>query len=143
MSMYNQFKTDPELEKKGIILDYGEFRVTIARAGGSNKKYARVLDAKTKPYRRAIQTETMQEERAKELFREAFAEAVVLNWETKVDGKWKSGIENPDGGELLKFGKDTVIQTLTNLPDLFADIQEQANKAALYRVANMETDEGN
>ena len=32
MRMYEQFKTNPALEQTGIELDYGDFRITIARA---------------------------------------------------------------------------------------------------------------
>lgn len=143
MSMYKQFQTDENLEKKGIVIDYGDFRITIARAGGANKKFARVLEAKTKPYRRAIQTETMDNDRAMELLRETYAEAVILNWETKVEGEWNVGIENPDGEELLPFSGDSVLQTLQALPDLFLDLQQQAGKVALFRQSIIEDDAGN
>ena len=38
-TMFDQFETDPVLESEGIWIDYGAFRVKIARAGGANKKY--------------------------------------------------------------------------------------------------------
>ncbi|MEE8518136.1 MAG: hypothetical protein V3S98_03310, partial [Dehalococcoidia bacterium] len=93
--MYKAFKTDDLLETKGVEIDYGTHRVTIARAGGANKKYARVLEQKTKPYRRAIATETMDDARAMELLQETYAEAIILNWETKVGDKFVVGIEPP------------------------------------------------
>ena len=142
MSMYGQFKTDSTLESKGIILDYGEFRITVARAGGANKKFAKLAEAKTKPFKRAIQTETMDNEKSMAIVREIYAEAVILNWETKVEKKFKPGIEGEDG-KVLPFNKKNVILTLTNLPDLFADIQEQATKSALYRESIRETDAKN
>lgn len=148
MSMYKTFKTDDSLEKTGIFLDYGEFRVTIARAGGSNKRFAKVLEAKTKPYRRAIQTEMMDQERGATLLREVYAEAVVLNWEVRdgedKDGnpKWRVGIELPDG-TIGAFTKENVLLTFNNLPDLFSDIQEQAGKAALFRASIQEAEAGN
>lgn len=142
MSMYEQFQTDPDLEKNGIFIDYGEFRVTLARAGGANKQYAKLLEAKTKPYRRAIQIETMDNEKAMDLLLEAFAEAVVLNWEVKDGDKWKKGIEGPDG-DVIPFNTDNVIKTLRALPDLFNDLQEQASKVALYRKSIDEDDAGN
>lgn len=141
--MYEQFKTDVSLESRGVEIDYGEFRVTIARAGGANKKYARVLEAKTKPFRRAIQTETMNEERARELLVETYAEAVIVNWETKVDGKFQMGIEAPNGGKLLSVNVKNIALTLMNLPDLFTDLQAQANRVALFREVILEADAGN
>lgn len=142
MPLYQQFKTDGGLEKNGIVLDYGDFRVTIARAGGANKRFARSLEARTRPYRRAIQTETMDPERAVELLREVYAESVILRWETQVEGEWKSGIEAPDG-TLQPFSKENVLRTLNDLPDLFQDIQDQASKAALFRETLREDDAGN
>lgn len=142
MGLYKLFSTDKNLEKGGIELDYGDLKITIARAGGANKRFARLLEAKTKPYKRAIQTETLDPERALGLMREVFAESVVLNWETKVDGKFKKGIENKKG-ELIPFNVENVIKTFENLPDLFTDIQEQAQKAALFREDIREEDAKN
>ncbi len=141
--MYNQFATSPEFERRGIEIDYGNFRVTVARAGGANKNFARLLEAKTKPFRRAIQTEMMDNDRAGELLMEVYAESVILKWETKVDGKFKVGIEPKDGGKLLPFCAENVMITLRNLPNLFADIQVQATREALYREELREDDTGN
>ncbi len=43
MSMYEQLETDKALETKGVEIDYGTFRVTLARAGGANKKYEKLF----------------------------------------------------------------------------------------------------
>jgi len=142
MSLYKQFKTDENIERTGIIVDFGDFRVTVARAGGGNKRFAKLLEAKTKPFRRAIQTETMDPDRALDILRQVYAEAVILKWETKVDGKFKSGIEAEDG-KLLPSTVANIDLTLKNLPDLFADLQEQAGKAALFRESIREDSSGN
>ena len=154
MSMYAQFRTDPKLEKSGVVLEYADFRVTIARAGGSNKKFARVLESATKPYRRAVQTETMDNELAMKVLRKVYADSVVLNWETMVDtGKfddegepiceWRRGIESPDGEGLLNFTPENVEETFRLLPELFSDIQEQANKIAIFREQALEDESKN
>jgi hypothetical protein len=148
MGMYDQFKTDGNLETQGIVLDYGDFRVTVARAGGANKRFERTLEAKTKAYKRAIQTETLPNEKGKAILREVFAEAVVLNWEVRKPGKkegedtWEVGIEGPSG-DVLPFSADNVAATFKALPDLFADIQEQAGKVSLFRAAVLEAEAGN
>lgn len=132
MSLYKQFKTDTNLETNGIIIDYGSTRITIARAGGSNKRFGKVLDAKTRPVRRAIQTETLENEKFLDILRESYAEAIILKWETKIDEEWKEGIEGEDG-ELMPVNPANIVKTLKALPDLFTDLQEQASKAALFR----------
>ena len=142
MSLYTQFKTDSKLETSGIVLDYGDFKVTVARAGGANKKFARLLNAKTKAYKRAIQTDTMDVEVGDKIVREVYAEAVVLNWETKVEGKFKQGIEAQDG-KLLPFNRENLIKTFENVPDIFTDIQQQASTFALFRETVLEEESKN
>ena len=142
-SMYEAFRSDADAEKNGIILDYGTFRVTIARAGGANKKYQRTLEALSRPYRRAIQMEQMSDEQARELLKVVYARTIVRNWEVKVDKeKWEVGIESPDG-ETIPFNEENILLTFSNLPDLFADIMDQAGKAALFRASLREQAAGN
>lgn len=142
MSMYSQFATDQGLEKNGIVLDYGNFRVTISRAGGSNKKFSRLLESKTKPYRRQIQNDSMDDVIGDRLLREVYVEAVIQDWETKDGDKWKKGIEGKDG-KILPFCNKNIYDTLTNLPELFADIVSQAGKAALFKHETQEDDSKN
>lgn len=130
--MYDKFKTDESREINGILLDYGDFRVRIARAGGGNKRYAKVLEAKSRPYQRAIQTETINFELQMKILQAVYAEAVVLKWETLVDGEYKDGIEGPDG-KLLPVTVENIVATFEALPDLFSDIRAQADRVALFR----------
>lgn len=135
MSMYDQFQTDANSETKGIILDYGSFRVTIARAGGANKRFTKTLEARTRHLKRLIQTDNLTNEQAEPIVREVYADTVIHLWEVKQeDGTWVPGIEGPDG-QLLPYNKSNVLLTFDNLPDLFADIKEQAMKASLFRTA--------
>lgn len=145
MSMRKLFNTSKDLETKGVEIDYGDFRVTIARAGGSNKRFARLLESKTKPFRRAIQTETMDNDRAAEILKEVYAEAIVLRWEVKLsDGKWKIGIEDlDDETKIVPFNKENLLRTFIELDDLFLDIQAQANRISLFRETILEDDAGN
>jgi len=99
MALKKQFATDTDLETQGIIIDYGDVRVRIARAGGSNKRFTRILDQKTRPLRRAIAAGSLDEERGRAILAQAYAEAVVLSWETRVDGEWRTGIDPSDVGE--------------------------------------------
>ena len=143
MSMYGLFKTSVDLESGGVIIDYGSFRVTIARAGGYNKRFAKALEAITKPYRRAMQTETMDNDIAIELLYKVYADTVIIKWETKVDDEWKIGIEQPDDEDLLPVNAENIIKTFTQLPDLFLDIREQSNRIAIFREEILENDSGN
>ena len=144
-SMYSLFKTDTRLEQEGVIIDYGQFRVTIARSGGANKRYTKILEAKTRPYRRAIETETLDPARGNDLLREVFAEAVVLNWEVLVDEEkqeWKPGIEGPNG-DILPVTYENILSAFRLLPDLFLDLQAQSQKVALFRADEQAAASGN
>jgi predicted transcriptional regulator len=142
---YDSFRVDKDLERKGVVIDYEKFRVTIARAGGNNKRYEKVLERLSRPYQRAIQTETLDNDKSMDLLKQAYAEAVVLDWETNVDGEWKRGIEDPDTGELLPFNTENVLRVLRHgeLHDIWHDLRSQATKAALFRASLEEARAGN
>lgn len=139
MNLYRQFKTDTSLEKKGIILQYGTnskgdpIELRVARAGGANDAFLKRLEAKTKPIRKQIQNETVERETSIALMRDLYAETVVLGW---------SGVEDEDGNEVA-FSKAAVIKLFTDLPDMFADVQEQCSKHTLFRAELREEDAKN
>lgn len=151
MSLYSQFKTDTKLEKDGILLEYGEnskgkpICIRIARAGGSNERFNKRLEAASKPYRRQIQTETIATETIAKMIRQVYAETVVLGWEN-VELIVKDNDGNPVEPEQYEERMFTVpncLELFNDLPDLFLDIQEQAQRAALFRTEIREADAGN
>lgn len=139
MSLYKQFRTDSDLEVSGIFLEYGEnskkqpIRFKVARAGGSNSKFDKVLAEKTKPYRGLLKNDSMDPKLAEKLVMHAYCESVLLGWE---------GVEDENGNE-LPFSADNAKKLFTDLPDLFADIREQAGRAALFRQHILEQEAGN
>lgn len=139
MSLYKAFETNPELEKQGIVLEYGDnskgkpIGIRIARAGGSNSAYNKRLEVLVKPYRRQIQTETIDNKVLEKLVLQAFAETVVLGWEN---------VEDRDGND-MEHNVENVIKLFTDLPDLFKDVQEQASKAVLFREDILELESKN
>ena len=145
------FKTDAALEQsKGIVLDFEDFRVTVLRAGGSNRQFETSLDAHSKKFRRAIQTETISNDKSREILRNTYVDSVITNWEVPDErdakGKvisWKQGIENPETGEIMPFSKSNVMMVLEMLPDLFEAIQDSAAKQALFRTSIKEIEQGN
>lgn len=143
-SSYKAFKTDPEAEKKGVWVDYGEFRVLLARAGGRNKDYAKVMDDLSRPYRRAIKAETLPDDIADNILMGAFLRTVIKAWEVKQeDGSWASGMEHPETGELLPFNQENAQLLLRALPDLYTDLKMMANNNEIYRQSVREVMSGN
>jgi hypothetical protein len=139
MSLYKLFKTNENLETDGIWIEYGTtaagkaIRIKVARAGGHNSRFAKALEKATRPHRKALQVGSLDNATADRLFREVFADTVVLGWEN---------VEGPDGQE-LPFSRENVLKLFSDLPDLFNDLREQANNAALYREELREADLGN
>lgn len=129
MNLFKQFATDPQAEKEGVRFEIGvnsqgeTIAFQIARAGGANIRYAKSIEAKTKPYRMQIQAGTIDPEIAARLMREVFAESVVIGWE---------GIEDEDG-HLLTYSPAAAATLFEQLPELYALLQEQAQNVALYR----------
>ncbi len=141
---YQLFKNDEKTElEHGIVLDYNDFRVRIARAGGSNKKFGRVLQARLKPYRRQMETETMQDDVAAKIMAEVYADTIILGWVSKdKEGKFLEGVHDPEGN-VVSYSREAVIAILIALPDLFRDIQIQAANASLFRSIEQEKDAKN
>jgi hypothetical protein len=127
-NVYEAFETSKKLEQDGIVLDYGSFKFTIARAGGANRKFANLLDRKLRPHRRAIQAGVFDDETAQRLLAESYAEAVVLGWE---------GVTDRDGNP-LPFNRENCVRLLTDLPSLFEDVREQAQNASNFLAADRE-----
>ncbi len=135
MSLYDTFKADSEMESgTGIWLDYGDGgQINIRRAGGSNKRYGAVLAAKMKPYQRQLQNGTMDDEVSRRILAEVYASTVIVGWK---------GVDGPNG-KTLACTEENVVRVLLDLPDLFRDIQDQANSLANFRAEQAEADAKN
>lgn len=149
MSLYSTFNSDEALETQGVEVDYGEFKLNLARAGGANHKFSKVANNKIKPYRRMMEHGTLPQDLDNKLTAEIYAETVILGWWTKrpahedadADG-WVNAIEDKDGG-LIPATRENVCKTLEALPDLLRAVMEQAQDVSLYRNEDREDDLGN
>ena len=124
-TLYTICETSNELETDGIIIEYGSARITIARSGGANRKFASVMEKAMRPYRAAINAGTLDEGTAQKLMIEAYADAVIIGWE---------GVTDREGND-LPFTKKNVVKVMTDLPDLFLDVKTQAERVANFTLA--------
>lgn len=145
MSIYNLYKSDVQKEKDGVVILFGdeELRLTISRAGGGNTKYDRVVAANVKPYKRAIQADTISAEKVNAILAKTFAESVIVKWETKVDGEYKEGIELEGVEGLQPATPQNIAKVLIALPDLLEDIKAEATKISNFRLVVREEDAKN
>lgn len=139
MSLYNQFETNKEAEVEGVEVEYGanadktvpKFR--ISRMSKANKKYTKALERATRPHRRAIELETMNNDLAERLFMGVFVDTVLLGWSNVQDREGKN----------IAFNKENALKLFTDLPELYDDLQEKAKKASLFREEAIEEEAGN
>ena len=137
--LYDTYGTDAELEVSGIWLDYGlnakkqKIRFRVARAGGANSRFNKMIEVSTRPYRTQIQDDNLPAEISDPIVLEAFASTVILGWEGVTDKKGKD----------LEFTKENVIKLFTDLPDLWTDVRTQAAKMSNYLAAQTKADLGN
>lgn len=133
-SIFDVWGTDAIMETGGVWIDYGASgKFLIARSGGANTKFAKVLEAKMRPYRRQMDQGKLDNEIANKVLMESFVEACLLDWAnlTYQDGK------------ALKFSKPNAIKLFTDLPDLFGDLRDQSSKMATFQQEEIEDDAGN
>ena len=153
--LFKTFEMDTDLEREGISINYGSVKFQIARAGGRNKAFKDIFQAKAKKHRVQLDNESMSDDMADRIMAESYAEAVILGWWTrkedengdpildaKGDEKWVDTVENK-AGKKVKFSKEECVKLLLELPDLFLSLQSYAQKSANYRKELEELDEGN
>lgn len=136
------YETVPSLEKDGVILQYAPgVEIRVARAGGANKKFSRVMNSLSKPYRRAIQTETLNDDIGIRLLIETYAKSIIIGW----TGITKDLItkNDADSAEELPFTEDNVIEVMTAQPNLFNDVVQMSQNIAMFRAETLENDSGN
>ncbi len=124
MNLYEAFETDPAKESDGTLINMeGLGKIWVARAGGTNARFAEALEKATKPYRFGGVNLDPATERG--ILVGVYADTIVTKWE---------GIKGRDGRE-LEFSRENVIQVLTDLPDLFAFVRQVAGNGDSYRKA--------
>lgn len=139
MSIFKQFGTDSKKESEGVRIEYGENKdgtiptVIIRRAGRSNSKYSKALEAATRPYRRQIELGTMSEDKAEKIFKGVFVDTVIIGWENIQDNK----------GVNIPFTKENAMDVFEKLPEWYADLQKQAGDLSNFRSDAMEDEAKN
>lgn len=129
MNPYDMF----EAKKDHAILDYGDFQITIKRAGSSNAEYTKLLAALLKPHRYKIQNGVADPKVIREVMAEVYAKTVIVGWENVTDR----------AGKKIAFNVENCKKLLIDLEALFDDIQEQAEKLSNFRKEQNEEDAKN
>lgn len=131
---FDDYTTDENLESgEGVRVEYDDGRAFIIhRAGGSNRKFTKLLQAKMKPHERKLQMGTLPEDVAERIMRECYAKAIVIGWD---------GITA--GGKKVPFSPENCMALFEAKPEVFRAIQRDANDLALFRREVQEENAGN
>lgn len=135
-NLYKEYGTDKNLEQNGFLYVHEPATETesaqcfvLARAGGSNVRFMKVVDRLYRPHRkRGLDKMPISVQR--DLMVAAFAESIVQDWE---------GVQDRDGSD-IPFSIDNVKKVFTDLPDLFDIIQEQATELTNFLAEEVEHD---
>lgn len=146
MSLSSQFATDKQAEVDGVWVEYGANEdgsipaFKISRMSKANKKYTKALEKATRPHRRAIELETMNNDLAERLFMQVFVDTVLLDWRnvSKAD---VTGERDAEG--FADFNGENAMKLFEKLTELYDDLQEKAKKASLFREETLEQEAGN
>lgn len=123
MNLYATFAQSPELEgTDGITLRYGDATIRVLRAGGTNQKYYEAWRRHATSAGEIVRVNPTDKEAILNLAK-VYAESVIAGW---------NNVQDKEGKE-IPFSKENVIKVLTDLPELFTDIREAANNAAMFR----------
>lgn len=128
------FGSNQEAERLGIWVEFHNIRVKIARAGGSNAAFEALVERKTRSYRRAgVSLDSLPPNVQKAISREAYAEAIVLDWE---------GPSTKDG-QPIKYTPEAGKEAFERYPDFFTFVVSMATDASNFRAAALENEAKN
>lgn len=125
MDLRKTFGTDPTIETEGIEVHLGgDAYLTLARAGGGNLRYENAMKKHFSPHKRALSSNTLDEKTAIDILQAVYAESVVIGWR---------GIEVD--GEELPYSAANVRRVMTEFPEIWRIVQEEAGKFSNFRAA--------
>ena len=127
-------QTDKRLEQEGVELDFGGGRfITIARAGGSNRKYAATISRLHEPHKAALRYGSIDEDVAIDLMHTVFAEAVVVGWRGWIDDQTDQEME---------FTVENVKKLFRVLPEVYHEVRDKSDEFKTFALKEVE-DSGN
>jgi hypothetical protein len=144
-AIYNGYITDPAKEQAGIVKDFGDFVVTVARAGGSNEAYGRIMAELYLPYEQVMALDEMPEDKARELWYQGVARTVIKHWAFKSPDPenhkktiLRDGLGIDDQGQVVPATEANIIELFKAAHELFIEIRSFAERRENYSRANMQ-----
>lgn len=147
MSLRQTFKTDKQAEIQGVVLEIGvndhngqPITFRLARMSQSNKRYTASLSKATRPHQAAIQNGSMDNGLARKMLQGVFIDTILLDWGNLPKSELTG---NASDTELLEFNTENALALFAELPDLYDQLETQAQSAAAFREVETEVNAGN
>jgi hypothetical protein len=142
MSLRKTFKTDAVSEVEGVWLDVAindnnnkAIRIKISRMSASNKRYTKTLNSVVKPHQSAIQNDALDNDLARKMLQEVFADTILLAWQNLPKSEL-TGVTTDTKD--LEFNRENILALFAEMPDLYDDWEARASKASVFREAERE-----
>lgn len=143
MSLKSLYKTDPTANTGGVWINHAknsdgsQTRFKLSRMSQAlNKKFAKEIETRTRPYRREIELNTLDKDVNDEIMLDVFIASILLDWEH---------VQPDDDGNELSYSTENAKRLLGDpeWADLYDDLRERARDAANFRTAALESEAKN
>jgi len=157
-SLFESYETNAKKEAEGVEVPFAPNQdgsvptFILAATSKANAKYAKQLNAATKPYRRNM--DAMQDEVAERIYKDVFCKTVLKGWRNvQVPAKHieqfkTEGVVNVVGANSnvdidVTYSIENAIKLFTLLPRLYDDLVQRAASIELFRETQREGEAGN
>ena len=141
MGLFSQFAVNTQKETDGVPVVFDANTdgtvptIYLARQGGSNKKYAKAVEAAYRPVRRKLELKTLTNEEADPILKRLFAFNIIVGWDNVQD----------ENNTLIPFTAENALALISDprMQDLFAHLDAVSKDSALFREASLEDEAKN
>lgn len=141
MGLFSQFATNTTKEIEGVPVQFDANAdgsiptIYLTRQGGSNKKYAKAVEAAYRPVRRKLELKTLTNEEADPILKKLFAYNIIVGWDNVQNEK----------NETIPFTPENALALISDarMQDLFAHLDAVSKDAAMFREAALEDEAKN
>ena len=132
---FEVFETEETYEVDGVWQDFGGWRVKLARSGGKNTAYGKMLTDEIKKLGKAT-FDAVSKEEGDEIIIRVFAKTIIKDHEIKDEnGKWKKGVYIKKDGvvTVVPFNSKNMEICLQQLPEYWNKIQSYADDYTVFQ----------
>lgn len=140
MSLRKIYATDAAKETAGVTLQVGmndyngqPIEIVVSRMSHNNQIYQKAFTEKFDPHQAAIQGDTLDEQLARKLVRELFADEVLKDVKNVPLSDLTE--DDADNEKPMPYNRDNVLTLFEKYPDVYDDWSGRAKKASNFRKA--------